>query len=437
MIKEKKKKQQQNSLVVRRNDLVEGRYRINSCLARRILYRALAQINPSETDFKKSYNVKLSDVADVSGLKMNDSYYPRAVEAIKLLQSQVAEIFNPVAKKYTVYSWFNSIDYDWGEGSVSLMFHENMKPVLLNLIRSGNFTVADEKFLAIINSPYSDRIYGLLKQYQKAGCRTMTIEEIRKKLKIEKKYPLFYDFRRYVLDVTKKEINQKTDISFDYELIRKGRKVVAIHFIITSKKPSVTLENKEETDSKAHTIFQALKRHGVAEKTARELIADYDMARIEWHVKQYEKLKNAKKANGEGWLIQGIKEDYRPQKSIFEEEEEEKRQKSIQERERLDALNSEIDRIKGECDKYNRSVRMGIVNGLSEVERSEIDQEFKERSKNFPGIAEKLDTEGLKNRVVKGLYLDLIRQKYPDSGMSYRDYAEKHGAGEEILQMLR
>lgn len=432
----KKKKQQKNSLVVRRNDLVEGRYRINSCLARRILYRALAQINPSDMHFRESYKVKLSDVAEVSGHKMNDSYYPRAEEAIKLLQSQVAETWDTDNKEYAVHSWFHKIKYNWGDGSVSVIFHDDMGPVLLNLIQSGSFTVADEKFLAIINSPYSDRIYGLLKQYQKVGHRTMSIEEIRDKLKIEKKYPLFYDFRRYVLDVAKKEINQKTDISFDYELIREGRKVVAIHFIVMRKKPSVTLENKEETDPKAHTIFQALTRHGVAEKTARELIADYDTEQIGWHVKEYEKLKKTKKVNGVGWLVQGIKKDYRPQTSIFEHEEEKRRKEVQDERGRQEKINAEIDRLKAECDEYNRHSGKAFFEGLPEEKRLKLDEEFLQKYGSIPGIRTKFQKEGLKSPTVLSLYLVFLREKYPKSALSYQDYAKKHSASNEVLKML-
>jgi len=433
---DKQVKNRAKSLVVRRNDLVEGRYRINSAVARRILYRALAQVDPSNDKFKPCYVVKVSDIAEVAGLKMNNAYYPRVVEAIKTLQSQVAEIWRPEIEKYSVRGWFHGIDYNYGLGTIDVVFHEDMKPVLLKLIKSGGFTVADEKYLAILKSPYSDRIYGLLKQYQTVGFRVMTVQKIRQKLLLEKRYPVFSDFRRYVLEIAKKELSSKTDISFEYELIKKGRKVDSIRFNITSKTPVVTFENREEIDSKARAIFQRLVRFEVKESVARELIADYDDSRLEWHIAEYEKRLKEGSTKGVGWLIEGIKQDYRPQISIFEKQENERRQRAKKEREKKESLIFEIDRIKEECDEFNRKARMDIVRGLPQTDRADLDKEFKEKYRHFKGMSEKLDTEGLKSQVVRSLYLDLIREKYPDCGMSYKEYAESKGVKRELLKTL-
>ena len=72
-------------------------------------------------------------------------------------------------------------------------------------------------------------------------------------------------------------------------------------------------------------VFRSLIRHGMAEKAARAVMADYDLERIRWHIAEYEKRKKGGKADGIGWLVEGIKVDYRPQSSIFEQEEEAKR----------------------------------------------------------------------------------------------------------------
>ncbi len=417
--------------------LLEGRYRINSAVARRILYRALSQINPADDKFQPRYVVKVSDIADVAGLKMNKAYYPRVLEAIKTLQSQVAEIWNTEAKRYSVRSWFHGIDYNYGKGTIDVVFHEDMKPVLLSLVQTGRYTAADEKYLAILKSPYSDRIYGLLKQYQTVGYRVMTVRETREKLLLEKKYPVFADFRRYVLDFAKKELGTKTDISFDYELIKKGRKADAIRFNIFSKMPEVTFENREEIDNKARSIFQRLVKLDVKEKVARELIADYDDSRLLWHINEYEKKLKKKKVEGIGWLINGIKEDYRPQRNIFEKQEEEKRRKTKKEREKREAINREIERLKGECAKHNMKAKMDIVSGLSETERADLDKEFQEKNRHFGRALGGLDITKIdESAAAKALFLSFIHEKYPDVGMSIEEYAKQNGAKREVLDAL-
>lgn len=431
-----KKEQKGKSLVVRRNDLVEGRYRINSIVARRILYRALAQIDPSEDRFKSCYTVKVSDVAEIPGLKMNDSYYSRVSEALVLLQSQVAEVLNSKIKKYTVHSWFHKIDYNYGKGSIDVVFHDDMKPVLLNLIRSGGFTVADEQYLAILKSPYSDRIYGLLKQYQAVGNRLISIEDLRDKLLIKKKYPVFSDFRRYVLEVAKKELSSKTDVSFEYEVLKEGKKATAIRFFITARLPSVTIGNREEVDPKARGIFQRMVKLGVKEKTARELIADYDDKRLKWHIDEYEnRLKNGK-AEGVGWLINGVKDDYRPQMSIFEQQEEERRSKAKKERKKREQLNEEIERFMTLTKEYNKKARTDFLRGLSQTEREKLDIEFQQKYGEQRWVMDMLKSKGAEDVRIVALYLDIVREKYPDIGMSPKEYAEKNGAKKEILEAL-
>jgi plasmid replication initiation protein len=50
-----------------------------------------------------------------------------------------------------------------------------------------------------------------------------------------KEYHLYGDFKRYVLQVAHKEINEKTDILFEFKEIKLSRKVNELEFTITKK----------------------------------------------------------------------------------------------------------------------------------------------------------------------------------------------------------
>lgn len=77
------------------------------------------------------------------------------------------------------------------------------------------------------------RMYELLKQHQKQGEWTFSISELRELLFIEKQeYPRFGDFKNWVIEKARKALADHTDIYFNYELIKKGAKVIAIKFII-------------------------------------------------------------------------------------------------------------------------------------------------------------------------------------------------------------
>ena len=55
---------------------------------------------------------------------------------------------------------------------------------------------------------------------------TLAVAELRRMLAIdEHKYTLIKDFRRRVIDIAQREVNAKTDLCFEYDPIKTGRKV--------------------------------------------------------------------------------------------------------------------------------------------------------------------------------------------------------------------
>lgn len=84
-----------------------------------------------------------------------------------------------------------------------------------------------------LKSYNQQRIYELLKQYEKIGVRVFDLPDLRAYLSIgENEYPVWYDFSSKVLKVAQKALKENTDICFEYEPIKKSRKVVAVKFEI-------------------------------------------------------------------------------------------------------------------------------------------------------------------------------------------------------------
>lgn len=88
------------------------------------------------------------------------------------------------------------------------------------------------------------RMYELLKQYQRIGYRIMKLEELRQWLGIgNNEYRRYDNFKEKVLDVCKKALAEHTDITFTYEVYKRGGrggKIQALKFVIR--------ENKDHTD---------------------------------------------------------------------------------------------------------------------------------------------------------------------------------------------
>ena len=81
------------------------------------------------------------------------------------------------------------------------------------------------------NSVYSMRFYELLSGQKRP--LEFTFEQLREMLCINDKYKLVGDFKRWVLDVAKKELDESSPYSFNYIEIKEGRKVVGFKFFPT------------------------------------------------------------------------------------------------------------------------------------------------------------------------------------------------------------
>lgn len=73
-------------------------------------------------------------------------------------------------------------------------------------------------------------------QYKKTGWKGASVEEFKHYFGVDKKYPLWNDFNRYVLKKAIKEINEATDYVVTCEFSKKGRSVVFVNLYFSLKK---------------------------------------------------------------------------------------------------------------------------------------------------------------------------------------------------------
>ena len=107
-----------------------------------------------------------------------------------------------------------------------------------------------------MKSKYSPRIYEILKcnEFKKQEYIEIEIDELRKLLKIEKIYPLYNDIKRKIIEQSQKELEKLSDISFDFEEIKTGRKVTSLKFYInTNKTKNKALEEVCVTEEVKYT----------------------------------------------------------------------------------------------------------------------------------------------------------------------------------------
>ena len=237
-------------LVTKSNYFIMNSHYDLSFQEQKIILTLASMVQPEDTEFKE-YKFKIKDFIKLLGLK-TQTKYSEVPKITKELMKKVFEIKE--GKDIIQLAWLSSARYKTGEGIVILKFDSNLKPYMLQL----NSVFTNYKLANILSmkSKYAPRIYEILKcnEFKKQGCIEIEIDELRKLLKIEKKYPLYNDLKRKIIEQSQKELEKLSDISFDFEEIKTGRKVTSLQFYIkTNKTKNKALEEVCVTEEVKYT----------------------------------------------------------------------------------------------------------------------------------------------------------------------------------------
>jgi plasmid replication initiation protein len=263
-----------NHWVTKANTLVEANYRLSLTQQRIVLFMT-SLVQPEDEDFK-TYRIHVRDLLDILDITRSN-LYTQMILMIRDLMKVVVIIPLPDGKHLDTH-WISSQKYEIGGGYSDITFDPELKPFLLHL--KEKFTTYKLENVMRLKSIYSIRIYEILKQYQGIGKRTITIEALRKMLGItEKEYKLYGHFKNKVLQIAHKEINEKTDILFEYREIKLGRKVNELEFTISKKTPpappdKATLQKEKERKHKEREEKKKAAEREKVENYLAQLSAD-------------------------------------------------------------------------------------------------------------------------------------------------------------------
>lgn len=220
--------------VYKSDDMVQkGRHKLTIQEQRCVLY-AISKVQPTDRVFQE-YVFDIQDFYGVCGIQSES--YTELKAILNGLSDKAWDI--PLKDNPNVISrvrWFSTLRTNKRSGKVTIKFHEDMMPYLLDVTAKGKFyTNYYIRFILPMSCQYSPRLYELLKSYQKNNRRWFfQIDELKQNLGCEH-YKDFYDFNRYVLTPAVAEINKYTDINVKPVLQREGRKVVRVEFLMAKK----------------------------------------------------------------------------------------------------------------------------------------------------------------------------------------------------------
>ena len=227
--------------IVKHNDLIQkSRFQLSMQEQKIILY-LISKIKPEDSEFQ-IYSLSIQDFCKVCGIDYKSGKnYKDIRDTVKTLADKSLWVKLDNGKE-TLVRWINKAWIDTNSGIIEIRLDDDMQPYLLQLRE--NFTQYELIYTLAMKSRYSIRIYELLKSYAyKKQKITFDIEELKHQLSA-KNYTRFPDFKRYVIEIAMREINDFSDLSVTYDTIKQGKRYAKIKF---------TIEIKEELDERLET----------------------------------------------------------------------------------------------------------------------------------------------------------------------------------------
>lgn len=241
---------QREYLVVKSNELVQkSRHELSTMEQKTVAY-ICSKIKPSGNkgvSYQLEYDFNIRDYCRVCGIDYdNEKNYANIKAMLKHLSDRSMWLTLPDESE-TLVRWLSKVTVNKRSGLVKVKLDEDLVPYLFDLKQ--RFT--QYRLIAILGmkSAYAIRIYELLKSYQIRNSITFDLDELKRLLMVQDivSYKRFPDFRRYVLEIAKREINNLSDIDIDYHPIKCGNKVVKVEFVITKKDMNQQVSAEMET----------------------------------------------------------------------------------------------------------------------------------------------------------------------------------------------
>lgn len=390
-----------NLTVRQSNSLIDASYHIASVGEGRLIRALIAQISPSDEDFKL-YRVSVSDFAKLFNINDNTAYEQIKKAADELLDRK---IFIENGEGWLNTRWLSSAKYKKNSGHIELRFDVNLKPYLLQL--KGYFTQYELESVVSFKSAYSIRIYELLKAEQFKAARsgkfskTFSYEELRLILGVaDNEYSQFAFFRVNVIEIAVREINASSNLEIvqvDYP--KTGRKIT--HIVFHCEPARQTRLDVDEPPPVLEAVAQPretpedvrdLVAMGIDEGTAYKWRKKYGVKRLTRNLAYTRAMQKAGKIRDSltGFLARAIadnlggawEEEHKEKQERHKAHEEAQATKEAEERKKSEAqrawIESTLARFALASDERKTELRTAYAATLSDITRKSFDKDHEQ-----------------------------------------------------------
>ena len=243
----------QKQLVTKDNSLIGASYNLG-VVEQRLIFLAIIEAREQKTLIEAGGLLRIyaQSYAKQFDVEKHTSYeaMKRAVEGLYEAGFAYSKIDKQSGKMGRYKSrWVDKIGYIDDLGCVELVFASDVIPLITRL--EARYTEYELKQVVGLQSEYAIRLYELIIQWRSVGkTNPISLAELREKLGLVDEYKRIEAFKRRVLDLAVKQINEHTDITVDYEQHKQGRVITGFTFKFRIKdKVKKALESKRDANT--------------------------------------------------------------------------------------------------------------------------------------------------------------------------------------------
>jgi plasmid replication initiation protein len=268
-----KKGKRQMTQIVKDNALINASYNLE-LVEQRIVLQAIVKARETEKGFdtKTPLSIHASDYEKQFGVTKDAAYKALKDAVLSLFERQFT--FTELEKgkiKVVKSRWVSQIAYVDDLAEVQIIFSPAVASMCSRL--ESHFTSYDLDQVSKLNSKYAVRLYELVIAWKSTGkTPVFKLQDFREKIGLldENEYKDMCTFKKNVLELAVKQINEHTDIKLDYEQHKAGRKIDGFSFKFKQKvKPKKIEQQRDQNTIDLFSKMTDAQRHLLASKLSR------------------------------------------------------------------------------------------------------------------------------------------------------------------------
>ncbi len=343
--------------LIKTNPIINAKFDITA-VQMKVFLKVVASIDQSGDDMPE-ISISIKEFQEFVGGKAKNIHTYLQEELTKLRKK---DLYYEDDRIRLEANFFSSIVYHKKEGYFTFEFSKNIKPFLLQI--KDNFTVLDIRNIMYLDSIYAIRFYEFCKEFERFRTFEFEVEELKEKFGLTDRYKNYFDFKLKVINQARTELIKNSELYFDFEEIKVGKKVTRLKFFIYKNSKNNDLKDDTLNQEEIEEITVLVKDY-VGEKVVLSWFKKYPYQQIKegvlYSIKEYNRgvVKEIGKYLQKMVAVPNIIDTGEEKKQVIQKKK--KQQADLQEVERQILA---IDRLKDDLKKTYFQKRIDFVNQI-------------------------------------------------------------------------